>query len=258
MVERPQRSRRRAIALAIALSLPGPAHAAPGDDRLIAYRGSPPSFRPASTLSRRDAATVIARLAGYDTTPPASSTFADVPPGDAQLGAIEAMWREGLTAGCRRASETPAHRASRAGPLRPRDQPTRAAASARRYCPDRPATRGQLAMFLARAFAIAPPTTGQHFSDVPGTHPDYAFIEGLAQAGLAEPCPGRPGTYCPDAPVTRGDGAAMLSRFLLAGVAGRQSVLPWTSRRNASSLVLSGRPLSRSSSSRDRPPTFWR
>ena len=251
MVERLQRSGRRAIALVIALSLPGAARAAPGDDRLIAYRGSPPSVRPASTLTRRDAATAIARLAGYDTTPPASSTFADVPPDDAQLGAIEAMWREGLTTGCRRARGP--QRGASHGPLprSPREP------AARRYCPDRPATRGQLAVFLARAFAIAPPTGGQHFSDVPGTHPDFAAIEALAEAGLAEPCPGRPGTYCPDAPVTRGDGAAMLSRFLLAGVAG-QSVLPWTSRRNASSLVLSGRPLSRSSSSRDRPPTFWR
>ena len=39
---------------------------------------------------------------------------------------------------------------------------------------------------------------------------------------------------------------------------GYGSPLPWTSRRNASSLALSGRPLSRSSSSRDSPPTFWR
>jgi hypothetical protein len=243
---RTQRSRSPAVALAVALLLPRAAHAAPGDDRALGYGGSPPSVRSTAALSRRDAATVIARLAGYDTRPPQASTFADVSPGDAQLGAIEAMWREGVTGGCRRTGER------RAG---------RSPSRARHFCPDRPATRGQLAMFLARAFAIAPPTGGQHFSDVPSAHPYYPFVEGLAQAGLAEPCPGQPGKFCPDAPVSRGDGAAMLSRLLLAGAEPaptRQSVLPWTSRRNASSLVLSGRPLRRSSSSRDSPPTFWR
>lgn len=32
--------------------------------------------------------------------------------------------------------------------------------------------------------------------------------------------------------------------------------LPWTSRKNASSVALSGRPFNRSSSSREMPPTF--
>jgi hypothetical protein len=158
------------------------------------YRGSPPSFDPAHTLRRRDAAFLVARLAGLDTTPPPSSTFRDVLPGDLRFGAIEALWRERVAYGCR------------------------AAHGVRGYCPDRPATRGQMAVLLGRAFGIAPPDGGQHFSDVPRTHPAYAFVEGLAQLGLAEPCPGRPGTYCPDAAVTRADAAAMLSRFLLAGV----------------------------------------
>jgi hypothetical protein len=250
MVVRTERSRSAAIALAIALSLPRAAHATPGDDRALGYGGSPASVRATSALTRRDAAIVIARLAGYDTTPHATSTFADVSPGDTQRGAIEAMWREGVTGECRRTSDEPAERT--------REARGRSPGRARHFCPDRPATRGQLAMFLARAFAIAPPTGGQHFSDVPSAHPYYAFVEGLAQAGLAEPCPGQPGNFCPDAPVSRGDGAAMLSRLLLAGAEPPQSVLPWTSRRNASSLVLSGRPLRRSSSSRDSPPTFWR
>src|SRR5439155_20855644 len=130
-----------------------------------------------------DAASVVARLAGFDTAAPPSNTFRDVPPSDFQFGAIEAMWREGVTTGC--------------GTLH----------GARRYCPDRPATRGQMAVFLSRAFAIPGPSSGQHFSDVPRTHPYYAFIEGLAQMGLAEPCPGQPGNYCPDAPTTRADAA---------------------------------------------------
>jgi hypothetical protein len=160
----------------------------------VGYRGSPPSFGPANTLKRRDAATVVARLAGFDIAAPRSNTFRDVLPSDAQFGAIEAMWREGVTAGCR------------------------AIRGMRSYCPDRPATRGQMAVFLSRAFAIPRQDSGQHFSDVPRTHPYHGFIEGLAQVGLAEPCPGQPGNYCPDAPATRADAATMLSRFLLAGV----------------------------------------
>jgi hypothetical protein len=200
MIERTQRPLRHAIAYVtglLALVAPDAAADAPSDlpARLeIAYRGSPPSFGPANTLRRRDAAAIVARLAGLDTAAPPSRTFDDVPPSDFQFGAIEAIWREGVTAGCR------------------------AAHGARSYCPDRPATRGQMAVFLGRAFAIPRPIGGQHFSDVPRTHPYYAFIEGLAQVGLAEPCPGQPGNYCPDAAATRADAAKMLARFLLASV----------------------------------------
>src|SRR5262249_30209784 len=67
------------------------------------YRGSPPSFDPAHTLRRRDAAFLVARLAGLDTTPPPSSAFRDVPPSDLQFGAIEALWRERVASGCRAA-----------------------------------------------------------------------------------------------------------------------------------------------------------
>src|SRR5262249_35836194 len=161
---------------------------------MIGYGGSPPSFGPGNTMTRRDAASVIIRIGGFDFTPPPTNTFNDVPTSDYAFAPIEAMWREGLTSGC-----AVTH-------------------GVRRHCPASPVRRGQMAVFLSRAFGLPQPSSGQHFSDVPPSHPFYTFIEGLAQAGLAEPCPGQPGNYCPDAAAARGDGATMLSRFLLAGI----------------------------------------
>jgi hypothetical protein len=162
-------------------------------DVMIGFGGSPPAFGPATTMLRRDAATSVSRLAGFDTTPPATATFTDVPTGDAQFGVIEALWREGLTTVCT------------------------ANAGVRTYCPNDPVTRGQLAVFLSRAFGITQTNGGQSFADVPPGHVYYPFIQALATAGLAEPCPGQPGNFCPDAQIARGDAAAMFARFLLAG-----------------------------------------
>jgi len=145
-------------------------------------------------MTRRDAAFEISSVAGYDTAPPPSATFSDVPPWAAQFGPIEAMWREGLTTGC----------AVNGG--------------VRAYCPDSGVTRGQMGVFLSRAFGITQTNGGQNFADVPPSHPWYPFIQALAVAGLAEGCPGQPGNFCPDAAVTRGDLAAMLGRFVIAGL----------------------------------------
>ncbi len=58
---------------------------------------------------------------------PASSTFADVEPGNPSFQAIEALAAAGVTAGCD-------------------DEPN--------FCPDHPVTRGQLAVFLAKALGL--------------------------------------------------------------------------------------------------------
>jgi hypothetical protein len=163
-------------------------------DIMIGFGGSPPAFGPSNTMLRRQAATSLTQLAGFDATPPATATFADVPTSDPQFGVIEAMWREGLTSGC-----------SLIGGVR-------------KYCPDDPVTRGQIAVFLSRAFGITQTGGGQSFADVPTSHMYYSFIQALASSGLAEPCPGQPGNFCPDAAIARGDAAAMLSRFLLTGL----------------------------------------
>jgi hypothetical protein len=49
-------------------------------------------------------------------------------------------------------------------------------------------------------------------TDVPTTHPFYRFVEALAAAGITGGC--GTGTYCPDAPVTRGQMAVFLATAL--------------------------------------------
>jgi hypothetical protein len=49
-------------------------------------------------------------------------------------------------------------------------------------------------------------------TDVPTTHPFFRFVEALAAAGITGGC--GTGTYCPDAPVTRGQMAVFLATAL--------------------------------------------
>jgi len=150
---------------------------------------------PASPMTRAEAAAAIVQLTGFAGAPPALNTFSDVFPTHPQYGPIEAVWREGLTSG------------------------TGVGGDGRRsYGPDSTVTRGQLAVFLSRAFGITQTFGWQSFADVPPSHLFYPFIQALATAGLAVPCPGQPGNFCPDAAATHGDAAAMLARFSAAGL----------------------------------------
>ncbi len=78
------------------------------------------------------------------------------------------------------------------------------------YCPTELVSRGQMASFLARAFAL-PPTTTDFFTDDTGTTHE-ANINRVAAAGITSGC--SPTTYCPTASVTRGQMAAFLRRAL--------------------------------------------
>lgn len=57
----------------------------------------------------------------------------------------------------------------------------------------------------------APPLTAD-FQDVPTSHPFFAFVEALYKAGITAGCGG--GNYCPDAPLSRGQAAVLLSTAL--------------------------------------------
>jgi hypothetical protein len=54
----------------------------------------------------------------------------------------------------------------------------------------------------------APPATAT-FTDVPTTHPFFRFVEALVRAGVTGGCGA--GTFCPDAPLTRGQMATFLA-----------------------------------------------
>jgi hypothetical protein len=78
------------------------------------------------------------------------------------------------------------------------------------YCPDGKVTRGEMAVFLSRAFNL-PATGTDYFTDDTGL-----FYEGaanrLAEAGLTVGC--GPSQYCGGREIDRGEFAAMLARAL--------------------------------------------
>lgn len=59
---------------------------------------------------------------------------------------------------------------------------------------------------------VSPAPASATFSDVPTSHPQFRFIEALVAAGVTGGCGA--GTYCPDAPLTRGQMAVFLSAAL--------------------------------------------
>ena len=91
---------------------------------------SPPRYCPEAAVTRGQTAVLLLRAkhgAGYQP-PAATGTFADVPADHPFARWIEQLAREGVTAGC--------------------------STSPLRYCPEDPVTRGQMAVFLVRAFEL--------------------------------------------------------------------------------------------------------
>lgn len=77
----------------------------------------------------------------------------------------------------------------------------------------RPRRRAVVALLLGAALALPVGAFAGHaFTDVPGTHTFHGNIDNLADAGITAGC--SPTTFCPDAPVTRGQMAAFLNRGL--------------------------------------------
>ncbi len=80
------------------------------------------------------------------------------------------------------------------------------------YCPERTATRGEMAAMIVRAFDL-PAATKDYFTD----DDDSIFendINRLAEAGITKGCNAAGTMYCPDAEVTRGEIAAFFDRGL--------------------------------------------
>ena len=117
-------------------------------------------------------------------------TFADVPLTHGFHRYIEALFDAGITGGC--------------------------SASPRRFCPDNPVTRGEMAVFIERAmgnFSPAPSPSGM-FSDVAPGNAFRPFIEELYNDRITAGCSVSPLMYCPDQPVTRGQMAVFIERAL--------------------------------------------
>jgi hypothetical protein len=144
-----------------------------------------------------DAATGTLRLRRGMLTTPApppppepSVVFADVPASYWARTWIETLYRTGVTGGC---SVTPFD-----------------------FCPERPVSREQMAVFLVKALAgsgfTPSPCTTPVFGDVPCSSPYAAWIDTLVQLGVTTGCGG--GAYCPGGPVQRQQMAVFLLRAL--------------------------------------------
>lgn len=118
--------------------------------------------------------------------PAAEVAFKDVPANHQFADAIKWLADQGITKGCN-----------------PSQGNTR-------FCPDEPVTRGQMAAFLVRAFALV--DDGPTFVDT--TNSVFAAdISRLAEAGITKGCnPPQNTKFCPDEVVTRGQMAAFLTR----------------------------------------------
>ena len=73
-------------------------------------------------------------------------------------------------------------------------------------------TRFQAVRIVYRLQVSPAPATATFPNDVPTTHPFFRFVEALAAAGITGGC--GTGSYCPDAPVTRGQMAVFLATAL--------------------------------------------
>ncbi|MGH9886728.1 MAG: S-layer homology domain-containing protein, partial [bacterium] len=146
---------------------------------------APPLFCPDAALSRAQAAVflLIAEHGSGYVPPDPIGIFQDVPTTSGYARWIERLYTEGITGGC--------------------------ATNPRRFCPDDPVTREQIAVFLLLArwgTTFVPPDPVGRFEDVPTTSPYARWIEELAREGITAGC--TPTKYCPHDAVSRGQMSA--------------------------------------------------
>ena len=138
---------------------------------------SPTRFCPKATVTREQMAAFIDRAMGL---PATSTDFFDDDDGSAFEASINRVAAAGIAAGC----------------------------GTRRFCPDDPVSRGQMAAFLDRALHL-PPTSTDFFTDDENLVYE-ASINRVAAAGITRGCTAT--TYCPKLSITREQMAAFLHR----------------------------------------------
>ena len=123
---------------------------------------------------------------GGDPDAPSAVRFDDVDPDAWWAGHVERLAELGITRGC--------------------------AVEPARFCGDQPATRGQMAAFLARAFELAPAAPAG-FGDTAG-NVHRADIDSLFVAGITTGCSSDPLLFCPLRHTTKAQMATLLLRAL--------------------------------------------
>ena len=124
-------------------------------------------------------------------------SFADVPSSNPFYSFVETIFHRGVTGGCSGAS----------------------------YCPDDPALRKQMAVFLLKSklgSAYVPPPAAGIFDDVPASDPFASWVENLYDLGITGGCATSPLRYCPEQTVLR----RQMAVFLLKALNGTSYVPP--------------------------------
>ncbi len=160
----------------------------------------PSKYCPEEPVTRAEMAKFIllAKHGSTYTPPTATGVFVDVKVDSPNAAWIEQVAKEGITAGC----------ASTNG-------------VGRQYCPNVPATRGEMAVFLMRSIHggnyTPPAATGGVFYDVGVGHPYAAWIEQLAKEGISKGTSITPPTFSPGATFSRGEMAVFILRSIHGG-----------------------------------------
>lgn len=156
-------------------------------------RDDPPLFCPQCQVSRGQAAAFLARALELDldrlVDPP---TFADVPIDHTFHAEIEALFAEGIIAGCA-------------------DDPLR-------FCPSDPIARGTAVGMLGRAAAFEPvASVVPVFEDVSPEAWYRPALETAQRECMVNGCSSEPLRFCPTRPATRVEFGSLLLRFLELG-----------------------------------------
>ncbi len=134
-------------------------------------------FCPTAAVTRVQMAMFLVRQFNH---PPTSTNYFTDDNGITGESSINALRAAGITSGC----------------------------TATQFCPTRPVTRAQMAIFLDKE--LNPPDTNTDFFDDDDGKTGESSINRLASAGITGGCAAR--RYCPTASVTRGQMAAFLRR----------------------------------------------
>jgi hypothetical protein len=141
------------------------------------------SYCPDTPVTRAQMAVFLVTSLGEGSNNCTGTVYTDVTAalaGDATCGYIERFAADGITGGCGNG----------------------------KFCPDKPVTRGEMAVFIETALANPANQGTGRFTDVPAGHPFAGFIERLSDDGITAGCGG--GKYCPDDPISRAQMAVYL------------------------------------------------
>ena len=139
------------------------------------------TFRPGKSITRGQAAAIVAKMTNLDTSNVKDPGFKDVSTANGYYKAIAAMAEKGMIGGY----------------------------GDGRFGPNDPIKRGQMASILVKAFDLPRETVYNHpFKDIRNSEAQTEYIVAIYALGITSGT--SPTTFSPNAPITRGQAAKML------------------------------------------------